>query len=61
MSKVKSPHKGYDLKTDGIWVFLNFKKVGFYKSKEEANSHIQRLIIESPVSLIEYAETLVIR
>lgn len=45
-------HKGslrhYSLKDDAIHVFLNYEKVGVYKTKEEAFKKIKELIDLAP-------------
>lgn len=53
--KVSSAHRGYALAEDSIAVFLNFKKVGDFKTNEEADALIAKLLSEAPVDLSEYA------
>ena len=55
-SRISSEHKGYNEASDAVHVFLNFKKVGVFKSKAEANILIQKLIRDCPKQLTKYLE-----
>lgn len=54
--RVGSAHRGHQLSSDAIFVFLNFKQVGKYFSREEAHAALARLVREAPVDLsdLEY-------
>lgn len=57
-SKSKGPMSSHNTPEDGIHVFLNFTKLDVFKSKEEAQILINKLITESPVDITEYLEVL---
>lgn len=54
--KFSEPHKGYNDRDDRIHVFLNYEKVGAYKSKEEANLKIRELLNKHEKDLFELKE-----
>ena len=60
--ETQSPHKGYQESKDGIYIFLNFDQVAVVKSKAEAVSILNRLVLQAPVEakkeLEEYKEYL---
>lgn len=47
-------HPGFQQSTDSIGVFLNFKLVGEYKIKEEAEKKVQELLLEAPVKFTQF-------
>jgi hypothetical protein len=57
--KTSCPHKGYQDREDAIHIFINFKKIGVFKIRTEANSTINRLIKESPVNLEQFIKYLI--
>ena len=52
---VGSPHRGYQLAPDAIFVFLNFKEVGRFKERGAAKGLITKLLHEAPVDLSDFA------
>lgn len=59
---VGTEHRGYQVKDDAIYVFLNFKKVGIFKSRSEALALVQKLIDDCPKQckkdFITYGDTI---
>lgn len=56
-SITSGPHKGYQDREDGIWIFLDFKKVAVFKNKGEAKARIEKLIDKAPRELKKEIET----
>ena len=46
--ETKSPHKGYQAKDDGIYIFQNFQQVAVVKSRFEALTLLRKLISSCP-------------
>ena len=59
--KTSSIHRGFNLKDDGIHVFLNYQKVGFFTDNQSAQKCIDKLLAEAPVDLSEFQEYLKIK
>lgn len=57
INKVRGPAKRQEA-DDAIRVFLNFKQVGIYKARSEANLAIKNLMDSAPVSLVEFQHIL---
>jgi hypothetical protein len=57
-SYVKSEHRGFAVSQDEIVVFLNFRIVGRFKSKQEARRLILKLIEDAPIDISECREYL---
>jgi hypothetical protein len=55
--KVSGPRE-YQKATDCITVFLNYKEVGKFKTREDALNLIRRLLEEAPVNLDEFKDYL---
>lgn len=47
-SLISPKHRGYDVKEDHIFIFLNYKQLYKTKSKKEALLYIDKLINETP-------------
>lgn len=58
--KFSPPHRGYQLKEDAIWVFLNYEKVGVFKDKDSAQRKVNELINDCPVDLKEFVHYLIL-
>jgi len=60
--EVGNNHRGYQVASDAIHIFLNFQKVAVVKSKSEAVSVLNKLIencpAESKSDFAEYKEIL---
>ena len=60
--EVGGQHRGYQLKEDSIWIFLNFHKVAEVKSKAEAIGILRKLIANCPPeaksTFVEFEEIL---
>lgn len=52
---VRCEHRGHQLAKDSIGVFLNFELVGEFRSFDEANALIRKLIAQAPTDLTEFA------
>lgn len=48
-------HRGFQLASDRIWIFLNFEQVGNTVSREEARGIIRKLLDDAPVDLSDLA------
>jgi hypothetical protein len=46
--EIGGQHRGYQLKEDSIWIFLNYQKVAEVKSKAEAIGILRKLIKDCP-------------
>lgn len=46
---ISPKHKGYEIKEDHIFIFLNYKQLFKTKSKKDAILYIDKLINEAPV------------
>jgi hypothetical protein len=46
--ETKSPHKGYQESSDGIYIFQNFQQVAVVKSRSEAATLLRKLITACP-------------
>ena len=46
--EIGEKHRGYQLKEDSIWIFLNYQKVAEVKSKTEAIRILRKLIVDCP-------------
>lgn len=54
--KHKGLYRGYSLKEDVIHVFLNYEKVGVYRTKEGALIKIKELLLEAPLGFKDFSE-----
>lgn len=52
----KGSFRGYSLKDDSIHVFLNYEKVGVFKTKEEALKKIKELIDLAPKGFEDFKD-----
>ena len=46
--EIGGQHRGYQLKEDSIWIFLNYQKVAEVKSRAEAVGILRKLIVNCP-------------
>lgn len=58
--KITQERKPYQESSDAIHVFLNFKLIGKFKTKQDAQRLIKKLIEESPASLDDLQDYLII-
>ena len=59
-SRTATAHRGYQLATDTIGVFLNFALLGEYIDKERARAHVNELLRSAPSDLGDLAHYLTI-
>ena len=55
----RDTHRGFEIKDDCISVFLNYQKVGVFKSKEQANQKIKELINKYQKELTDFEHYLI--
>lgn len=50
-SLISPKHRGYDIKEDHIYIFLNYNQLFKTKVKKEALSFIDKMINEAPIQV----------